>query len=333
MKFIKTILYIGALVLMASCSTTTKVMVKAPAGTSITLPDYQKGIQNSKNNDIELNIQDDTYYGYALATTPSGLTMPFGLDVHEKNYPFEHLAKWGGVCVAAAGLFMDLVGTIIFIAANEDEDMQQVAAWDFLVPGLSGAVVGAGVGWPASERVGQLSHAYNFTYDKNQTLNLPQLSTTLLHPDAPKNAPAPVVEQPKKKKAVSAETVAPSEESAGKVKKSIADAAKKVAGTYSGKATLYNGKNIEEEYGQVELVIERIDKQTVTVQVIESDEEFFENPVTYTVVSDKKGGYILTNPSVATCKITISKDGKLEYTHPRVEIDDVMYTLKASASK
>ena len=147
--------------------------------------------------------------------------------------------------------------------------------------------------------------------------------------------PKGVTEKPenvKRKKAQSGENTI-QKVSSSKAKKVRSDIAQNVIGTYSGIGKLLKNKIVDEQYSDIQLIIERIDKTSVKVTVLESDEDFFEIPMTYDVVANGKNGYKLTLQGLPSATILITKAGIVTYSHDKVNIDNEIYTLSISAKK
>lgn len=115
--------------------------------------------------------------------------------------------------------------------------------------------------------------------------------------------------------------------------KTFKDLGNLVSGTYVGTGKLIlKGKTIE-EYGNMQVVLTKINKNSVNVKVIESSgENFFSSENRYGI-EKKEGKYSLTLQGIPTATITIDKNGRLSFRHPKVNIDGDMYTLEISAAK
>ena len=128
----------------------------------------------------------------------------------------------------------------------------------------------------------QTSYDYNFGYDKVQVFEIPNLSTTILNPDPEKEMfNSNSNSQSSRKKASSGKKVT-KENKGSKAKKSRADLAKNIEGTYRGNGKLLLGKTQDDFFSNISVILERVDKNHVNVTVIENDEEFFETPLLYT---------------------------------------------------
>lgn len=325
--------------MLSGCHTYDKFTIAAPIETKIYVPAAETA-ESHKNigasGRVRIQVPSSTYCGYVVATDPiSGLDVPYGLNVKKKTYPGEKIAMWSGVTLASIGACMDLIGGLAIIAAATQDDEENTELFGQVI-GVGGGLVltGVGLGWPANARLNQMSHHYQFKYDSNQQIGFDGLSSVLLNPDLPKNAP--VAEPSKRKKATSGQSDAEDEtasERGTKAKKTRSDFGKNIAGTYSGNGRLLIGKVEDEAYSTIIVKIERIDKNNVKVRILESDEDFFESPLTYIIVADKKGGYKLTLKDVPSATILIDKNGKLVFNHNKVYIDGDVYTLTINARR
>lgn len=327
-----------AVLLLASCSTQEKLSIQAKPGTRLYSPDRPTSLFATvpDNGKVELRLPSDAYYGYFLAQEPgSDLVVPFGLDYKNTSVSGSQAAKYTGFAVSAVGVGGCLIGTIAMLAANSNEDEESTSLFG-VVAGIGGGVglAGLGIGSVAGARSGQLSYEYAFTYLSGQKAIQDIPMVPLRRVDPPKNAPEETGKSSAKPrtKAVSGTAAKGDGKAKGSTAKKRSDYAASVKGTYSGKGSLLAGKTVEEEFGDVDIVIERIDKTHVNVTFMENGEEFFESPDTYEV-SYKKGNYILTIPGLPAATITITKKGKLTYRHKSVLLDDATYTLTATAGR
>lgn len=113
-----------------------------------------------------------------------------------------------------------------------------------------------------------------------------------------------------------------------KSNRTLSDLAKNIVGTYFGKGTLTYKGDVIESYSRVEITISRIDNKTVSVNVIESGEPFFEQPSEYSVTKTEDGSYKLTNIKSPSAVIRIDNKKKVYYIHPNVNIEDTIYQLQ-----
>lgn len=322
--------------ILASCSTTEKFTIHAKPGTEIFLPDrkYSAYATVPENGKVDVKVTSDAYYGYALAKEPgNSFKVPFGLDYKNSSTAGAHFAMYTGYVITACGLAAAAGGGILAIVGDDDttETFALVAAG-----GAGVAALGAGIWAPADARLDQTSYEYAFSYLKNQQAIQDIQLVPLRRQDPFKSE----LNKPKEKatrarakassaQAAETETVTPK----GSTAKKRTDFAKNIAGTYHGDGSLLNSGAIEEEYSDVTIVLERVDKNHVKVIFKENGEEYFESPDVYEITRQKRGTYELVVPGLPSAKITISKKGELKYQHDSVILDDVVYTLKATVEK
>jgi len=118
-----------------------------------------------------------------------------------------------------------------------------------------------------------------------------------------------------------------------KANKTLKDFGRQLKGTYIGTGKLIFKDEVIESYRNMKVVLTRVDKNNVMVQVLEGNgESFFSSGNKYGV---KKGrdGFSLTLQGIPSAVITIDGKGNLVYCHPKVNIDGEIYTLEISASK
>ena len=119
-----------------------------------------------------------------------------------------------------------------------------------------------------------------------------------------------------------------------KAAKKLSDNTSLLEGSYMGSGKLTKNKETIEEYSTITVKVKSINKNTVAVNVVESNgDKFFANDSQYDVTRGKDGSYILTNKAVRDAKITISATKKLTYDHPRVNIEGEIYHLTVRATK
>lgn len=92
-------------------------------------------------------------------------------------------------------------------------------------------------------------------------------------------------------------------------------------------------KKIEEKYPEIYVNLERIDKNHVSVHIIESEEDYFDSPLVYEIIKGKNGVYNLTIGKLPETTIQITNNGKLTFKHKKVNIDNHIYTLEINALK
>ena len=116
---------------------------------------------------------------------------------------------------------------------------------------------------------------------------------------------------------------------------SLRNLAGNIAGAYTGEGQLLTNKGkTAERYENLKLQITRVDNHTVTVAVLdENNESYFDEPQQYSVKKDEDGNYVLTLTSDSEAVISINADGTLDYHHPHVPIDAKNYILNISANR
>lgn len=118
-----------------------------------------------------------------------------------------------------------------------------------------------------------------------------------------------------------------------KANKTLNDYGRQLGGTYIGLGKLIFKDEVIESYKNMKVVLTRVDKNNVMVQVFEgSGESFFSAGNKYGI---KKGrdGFSLALQGIPSAVITVNGKGALAYCHPKVNIDGEIYTLEISASK
>lgn len=335
-KITKTIAAIlsGALML-SSCSTTSKMTLTAPINATIVNPQNETlGVSNTGH--VQLEVIDKTYYPYLIAQdAATGLSVPFGIDVHRNKYMGEKMAFGAGIGFAGAGLFANFVGLIMLIATGDDDDLLNTEL-GFICGGLGADLIGLGLVAPSEQRLQQTMHHYEMAYNKKQSVSFEGLSTKLINPDAPKDAQNASMQTTKKRRATSSSDNV--KENANDATTAVAkrnrnDHGAKVAGTYIGKGTLYKGKDVDEEYSEVKVVITRIDKTHVAVQVIEGGEDFFTSPLEYVIESTVAKGYKLSIDGTPSATITIDNRGFMRFDHKKVNIDGELFSLSLTGKR
>lgn len=334
---IQSLILISILLVSGGCKTVDKVYVTAPENTKLYIPgkpDVEYSVIT--NGPAVVEVPGDSYYGYILAKDPNtGLKMPYGMDVKHKSYFGEKLGVGVGYTLGGIGTGAFFSGTLLVIigGATDDGDITTTGGM-FMGIGAGVAGIGAAIGVPAEARLSQNSHQYQFTYVKNQNITFPNLATKLLHPDAPKGSSG-LVEKNRRNRAVSSvseptdmATSTPAKRiTSTKATRTVGNKAKKIAGAYTGSGKLSQDSEEIEFYQDVTVTINRIDNNRVEVSIVESGEEYFANPLIYNIEKESKGVYTLALENMPAQKIIIDKNGKLQFRHDKVNIDDVIYTL------
>lgn len=328
----------GLICLLTGCSTTEKISIYAPSGTKIYTPNniYAPNGMTTPSGIIDVAIPSDMYCGYILVqSADSDIKIPIGVDYKINHHTGTKAALYTGGLFSCIGLGGCIGGGILMLAGESDTGGSVIGA------GGVGALIGAAFGAPSQARLRQTSYDYNFGYEKRQHVNIPALSFKLLNPNSPKEGDNTTTEKtelasPRKKassgKDITQETPSTTTNSS-KVNKSRSDNARKIEGRYNGNGKLLLGKNIDEIYREIYVLIERIDKNHVSVRIIESDEDYFDTPLVYEIQKGQKGDYKLIIEKLPEAVIQITDSGKLTFNHKKVNIDNIIYTLEIIAEK
>lgn len=116
---------------------------------------------------------------------------------------------------------------------------------------------------------------------------------------------------------------------------SLRNLAGNIAGTYTGEGQLLTDKGrMAERYEGLTLQITRVDNHSVTIAVLDNNNEsYFDEPQQYSVKKNEDGTYVLTLTSDSEAVISINADGTLDYHHPHIPIDAKNYILNISANR
>lgn len=339
MKFTNLLLVIGLILSITSCSTTEKFNVYAPKGTKIYIPNNTvspRGV-TTYSDKVNIEIPSDMYCGYVLVqSAESDVKIPVGIDYKINNHRGTKIALYTGMTLSLVGLAAALDGLIGVSASGDDDDA--ITTFGLIAAaGSAAAGIGAGILAPSQARLRQTAYDYNFGYEKNQRISIPDLSFSLLKPNPPKsqiNEPTKPNESSSRKKASSGRDVIP-EASPGSSKASASrsDNARKIEGMYNGTGSLLSGTNIDENYSEISVILERVDKNHVKVRIIESEEDYFDAPLIYKIQKGKKGSFTLKIDNLPEATIQINAKGKMMFTHKKVNIENKIYTLKIEANK
>ena len=110
--------------------------------------------------------------------------------------------------------------------------------------------------------------------------------------------------------------------------KSFKDYGALIEGSYLGVGHLTKGNETIESYQDIKVILHRLERNTVSVNVEESNgEKYFPEDGTYIINKQTDGSYLLTLDKISSAIIRIDKDKKIEYIHPKVNIDGDIYTL------
>lgn len=289
---------------VSSCATKQKITVFGTPGTEILGQTYKKigTIQSNGQLQLKIKLNDDIYFSYLLSHTPGTEEyVPFALDYKYKNYSTAH----------------------------------KIVVYSFV------SVVGCPIAVIMSPFIGNgnnMTHQYDFKYLKAQRTNDEFVFTAYENTGerrmigayagigtASGGATAEKVGQK------GASTARPRTQKAARTLK---DYGKAVAGTYRGTGKLRLGDTVVESYGNMKVTIERIDKNSVAVSIVDDyGEPYFSNKATYGVKKGRGRSYQMMLNGIPSATINIDGGGKLVYIHPKVSIEGEVYTLEISALK
>lgn len=334
MKELKNILLTLLIIMITvSCSTVEKVTVYGNPGEKIYSPSKQPIATIQHNGKTKITLESDAYYGYLYTyNAQQDQWVPFALDITKKSHNGTKLATGAGYTLSAIGTLGFIGGTVGCIINDESD-----AAKAIMVGGLGLGGIGASFGVPASSRMSQLSYQYNFGYNSKQQINS-DLKLTRYIP--------PIIETPEatpiRKKATSGDALTTNVSSSAKAhnntstssaKKKRKSASVLIAGEYSGTGTLITTGEDPETLGTMLIIVTPKDDNTVVAEIMEDNEAFFESEELFKVMKNNDGSFTLTHTRIPSVKFTISKAGKIDYKHPKVNIDGTIYTLSISANK
>lgn len=341
MKFTKLLLVIGLILSITSCSTTEKFNVYAPQGTKIYTPNNSVSPNGVAINSDKVNIEvpSDMYCGYVLIQpSESDVKIPIGIDYKINHHRGTKIALYTGMTLSTVGVGVAVVGLGCMAAATASKDSDNGDSFGLIAAaGAATGGIGAAIGAPSQARLRQTAYDYNFGYEKDQRISIPDLSFSLLKPNPSKsqiNEPTKPNESSSRKKASSGKDVIP-EASPGSSKASASrsDNARKIEGIYNGTGSLLNGTNVDENYSEISVILERVDKNHVKVRIIESEEDYFDAPLIYEIQKGKNGNFTLQINKLPEATIQINAKGKMMFIHKKVNIENNLYTLKIDANK
>ncbi len=301
-------MFIGIIVLMIqSCKTSTKFTVYGEPGTEIMTPRKYRLATIDGNGTAKIKIKNKAdFYSFLISHDPSSDNyIPFALDYKKKKYN-------NGVTLGATGVVAFVGGAVIDPA---------IMAAGLLFMGIGGCY--------AWNMMTTENHLYHFKYLPEQHTNqdlkftkpdyIPAQITSTTAPSEPivQNSSAST------KKILSSEST-----------KTLKDNATKIEGTYVGTGNLKSGNDVIEDYTGIKVIITKKSKDTVLVNVYESDgSKFFATDGEYSVQKLSNGIFSLTLKGIKNATIEIDTQNNLVYLHPRVNIENEIYTLNIKAKK
>ena len=107
------------------------------------------------------------------------------------------------------------------------------------------------------------------------------------------------------------------------------DYGKRIEGEYKGTGKLQQGSNIIESYSNLKIIMTRINRNKISVEIFMNDEPVFA-PCFYKIKSLGDNNFTLTSEDNYSNKIKIVGN-KVIYDNPSVKIDGNNYSLKITA--
>lgn len=330
-KLIELLGIVICVILLHSCTTSQKITVQGTPGTEIYSPTMERLGVVGLNGKVSFKISSDDYFSYLMSKNAGANELiPFALDYKRHSFIGTQILKWTGYTVVTAGAFSALVGGIACIGGDGDE-----VGGPFLAAGGGAAALGAIIGMPADMRSNQTQYEHKYKYlsvqETNQDVHFNQIvdvgyrktkqnnDNNAPHVSDIANSGSSSSTATRRKSSVS--------------KRTLNDNAKFVSGSYFGTGYLTQKGKVIEEYAKIKVVILRIDKNNVNVDVLENGESYFSKTNKYQVTKKGKNTYILSLDGISDALITIDNAGYLTYIHPKVNIDGEIYTLNLTANK
>ena len=329
----KFILLVGTTFSLFSCSTSQTLTIEGLPGTEILTPGLKNLGTIGSNHKAEITIPSDDYYAFLLARgNGSKELVPFALDYRNKKYRGTNIQHGVGLGLAVVGL-AGLLPATIMLAVDSENDVS-----GYIYAGAAGtAGIGCAIGMPANFRLQQTQYQYQYKYLSSQSTNE---DFTFTHPidngfiRTVKNEPqrSETYQGNTEETPVATATAARRRGKTSAATRNLRDHGKQVAGTYVGTGKLLlNGEEVE-SYTDIKVVMKRIDKNNVLVEVYESGEAFFNTGDKYSIKKAGNEKFTLSLKGIPSATITISKNKNMVYLHPKVNIEGEIYTLEIKAS-
>ena len=346
MKKINIILILGMmLAMLTSCHTSTQIAIFAEPGTEIYTPALtQLGVTDNSGR-LVLEIDDTVHHTFLLSHSPgSKENVPFALDYKHRQVGGTKFREGLGMGMAFVGLGA-MVGGLIPVLTNTDDLTGAFIA-------LGGAVlggIGCGIGAPADSRLSQTAYQYEYKYLPEQrtnqdfTFTQPEFSAWELHENTRiENLSRSQIrellsgEPPQKKPSrqeVASTTVHRTIGQTSSKTLEVEDLAAQLEGTYLGSGKLVKGRKTIETYSGIKVILRRVSRDVVAVNVEESNSnKYFPTDSKYIILKQADGTFTLTMDDIPSATISIDTKQRLNYQHPRVNIDNQIYELKINAN-
>lgn len=324
-----------------SCSTFQNITIFGEPGTEIYTPNLEKVGTIKSDGKGEITLPRNGYYPFLLSGNGvADVKIPFALDYKNKSY---HGARmlWGvEFASAVTGTAASLIGTIAIVASEEAAENTEITRL-MAVGGIVGSGA-CGIGAVTDTRLKETQRQWQFEYLSKQSTNQDLRFEKFVDYGYKKeigNKSVPVEENVaesgwKVESARSESSSSAAKSRSSKSKRTLTDLTRQVEGTYIGSGKLLLKDETIENYQDIKVVLKRLDKNTVQVDVYESNgESYFNESGKYSVKKIDSGKYQLTMNGISSATITIDSDKKMVYLHPKVNIDGDLYTLRIFAGK
>ena len=327
-KILHTIISGCLLLIMSGCSTVEKFTVQGVPGTKIYSPDRSELATINQSGEAKIQLDSDYFYAYLLTYDETlDLWVPFALNTKKSSHTGTKTATYTGATLASIGVVGLVGGTICLVAGGESVGTVGLGA------GAALALGGVALGWPMNVRLDQLAYKYNFSYVKTQQTNQDLKLTRYVIPQTLKKVDDNVSTVKRSKATgVKEKTETENNSSTSRAKRSRKNAAQLCEGNYWGSGSLILPRSSTEELNKMGIQITALEDNKVSVVITEDDETFFDSDEIYNVKIDNKGIITLTHSKIPEAKIII-KDNNIDYVHPKVNIDNDIYTLKIKAKR
>lgn len=324
-----------------SCSTFQNITVFGEPGTEIYTPNLEKVGTIKSDGKGEITLPRNGYYPFLLSGNGvADVKIPFALDYKNRSYTGARILYVAETAIAAIGLSVLTICAVESIASGEDAEDLGIAP-----PMVAGTVVGLGaLGGVAvtDTRLKETQRQWQFEYLSKQSTNQDLRFEKFVDNGYKKEIGSRTVSMEENvaesgrkvesARSESSSSVAKSRSS--KSKRSLTDLAKQIEGTYLGSGKLLLKDETIENYQNIRVVLKCLDKNTVQVDVYESNgEAYFNESGRYSVKKVDSGKYQLTMNGISSATITIDANKRMVYLHPKVNIDGDLYTLSISAGK
>lgn len=295
-----------------SCTISKEITINTEPSTEIYDRDFERVATADEYGHAHLRVNVKDYHAFYLSKRPNSEEyIPFAIDYKKRS-------KAGIITFSTLLGVIPAVMSATAIACGEDAGLAILESTIFslpVVPGLTTCLVNNKKNLGCSFLSKQVTN-HDLKFEKSKTMEI----STMVHSDVStqtellKKSKEPLIGQ--------------------KSNKSLNDYAMQVQGDYVGNGSLRFEGNVLESYTSIKIVISRIEKDKVAVNVVESNgEQFFTQSSPYMVKKNSDGSFTLISCEIDSAKIIIQTGKNAQYNHPMVNIDGDIYELTISASR